>query len=152
MSNVEMSVDLGERSELMSEMAPRTVHTELLSVELTTVLWLVLFILLRVTFIVVEIETWEFFNHMGILASCCKSAKSEINDVFAQLSLNCGLIGFWRHEVCICVHIEWWRTLTVGIIYLVLAWLKGSKRNCIRKFSFTWWGKWFKLFDVLKPC
>jgi hypothetical protein len=151
MSNIEMSVDFLEGAEFVAEMAPLTIHAEFLSVELTTVLWLV-FVVLCLTLIVIEIKASKVFNTMCVLAVCSISAKTKVYYILTQLRFQSRLFDFIGDKVCSCVHRKLSCTLSVGIICLLLfcGWLKGSKRARVHKLSVAWWYEWFKLLNVLK--
>lgn len=87
--HIEMPVDLLEATVLMPEVATLAIGTELLSIELSTILRLV-FVIHIGLFLLVEIQLVilaELFLAMGVLALGSIAAKARLSPILAHITL-----------------------------------------------------------------
>ena len=100
MCDVKVSVYFRKCSELVAEVAALTIHTELFTVELTTVLRFVFVTLAnRFTLIVIHRKADEFFYTVRIIAVCSVVTVTGISHVLAKFSPHHRKLHLLRYKV-----------------------------------------------------
>ena len=138
-----MTMDLFERSVLMSEVASFTVWAELLSIELSAVLRFILVIETRLS-LSDPVYLSKLFSSMGILTLKTIAAKSTLGPVLAHLSFVFLGLGYLHHlpilhkrqnwmawivEISRCCRAEWFHIIRERCLG---GWDKGC---CFRSFE-----------------